>query len=188
MPFSQSSQLSAIMGYIEQSNPRSLLDVGVGMGQYGFLSRTNLEFLNLFEVNGDEGRQRPKEQWKVRIDGIEAYETYITPVHEYVYNTLHIGNALDILPTIENNQYEMVIAIDILEHFEKAEGLHFLEALKRVSSGQVLISTPNEFHPQEIEANPFENHRSYWSREALSSAGFDHFLENEESWVAIYKG
>lgn len=43
MPFSFSNQLSTIIGYAEQQKPLSILDVGVGMGQYGFLLRTNLE-------------------------------------------------------------------------------------------------------------------------------------------------
>lgn len=43
MPFSQSSQISAIVQFGEELKPASILDVGVGMGQYGFLFRTNLE-------------------------------------------------------------------------------------------------------------------------------------------------
>ena len=45
MPFSYSSQLSTIVGYVEQQNPATILDVGIGMGQYGFLLRTNLKIL-----------------------------------------------------------------------------------------------------------------------------------------------
>lgn len=59
MPFSQSSQLSAILGYAEELKPTSVLDLGTGMGQYGFMLRNNLEFLNLFEIDaggGDCGR------------------------------------------------------------------------------------------------------------------------------------
>lgn len=89
MPFSYSNQLSTIVGYAEQQNPATILDVGIGMGQYGFLLRTNLENINLFEINGAHARQRDKHEWKIRIDGIEGYPGYINAVHEYAYQPIH---------------------------------------------------------------------------------------------------
>jgi hypothetical protein len=185
MPFSQSSQISRIVQYIEKVNPCSLLDVGVGMGQYGFLSRINLEHLNLFHIEGNRGWLRPRQEWRVRIDGIEGCEVYRTPVHDYCYNHMMIGDALELLPTLPNGEYEMVLAIDILEHFTKPQGLFFLSHLKRVASKVVLLSTPKEFIPQQVEANPYENHRSLWQQDELVENGFPFFLENEISWIAI---
>ncbi len=183
MPFSQSTQLSSIMGFIEGCNPSSILDVGTGMGQYGFLTRTNLEHIHLFDVNGSEATQRPKSEWIIQIDGIEACSVYVTPVHDYVYNQLFIGNALEVLPTLPEHSYELVLAIDILEHFEKSEGFIFLEQLKRISRGEILVSTPKTFIHQEVEANPYENHRSLWTKEELLELGFHHILENADSWI-----
>lgn len=182
MPFSQSSQLSTIVGLIETCQPKSILDVGVGFGQYGFLARTNLEHFNLFEVDGDFARKRERSEWNIVIDGIEAFKDYITPVHEYAYNTIHIGNALHVLPTLTNH-YDMVLAIDILEHFDKEDGKRFIELLKQVCKGTVLVSTPKEFVSQQIEANPYENHRSCWSLIELQACGFTTVLENPESWI-----
>lgn len=184
MPFSQSSQISEILQYIEQVNPSSLLDVGTGMGQYGFLARTNLENINLFEINGSEGSQRDKSGWKVKIDGIEGFGNYVTPVHDYAYNDMMVGDALKILPTLADNSYEMVIAIDILEHFDKADGNFFIEQIKRIARKSVLVSTPKIFCEQEIEANPYENHRSLWEEDELKGFGLTQILPNEESWVA----
>ncbi len=70
------------------------------------------------------------------------------------------GDALDLLPGIDDNTYDFVLAVDILEHFTKTDGVKFLDELKRVAKQAVLVSTPKEFHSQEIEANPYENHRS----------------------------
>ncbi|HEC86105.1 MAG: hypothetical protein DRR19_17310 [Candidatus Parabeggiatoa sp. nov. 1] len=187
MPFSQSSQISTIVHYFEQLNPVSLLDVGVGMGQYGFLARNYLESVNLFEVDGKDGKLRPKEEWQVRIDGIEGCDVYITPVHNYCYNNLMMGNALEILPTLPDNSYELVLAIDILEHFTKTDGLMFLSQIKRVASKAALISTPKEFIPQEVEANPYENHRSLWEREEFIENGFSVILDNDFSWLVVYE-
>ncbi len=183
MPFSQSSQISAIVRYIEKINPSSLLDVGMGMGQYGFLARINLENVNLFRIEGGKGFQRSKREWRVRIDGIEGFRGYLTPVHEYSYNEIMIGDARQLLPKMPDNSYEMVIAVDILEHFTKEEGVEFLSQIRRIASRCVLVSTPKLFVAQEVEANPYENHRSLWSLEELQKNGFSAVLDNEESWI-----
>ena len=48
MPFSQTSQLTPIVSWVEQAAPKTLLDIGFGMGQYGFLFRIKLENVTLF--------------------------------------------------------------------------------------------------------------------------------------------
>jgi 2-polyprenyl-3-methyl-5-hydroxy-6-metoxy-1,4-benzoquinol methylase len=185
VPFSYSSQLSTIVGYADQFKPASVLDVGAGMGVYGFLLRNFLENVNLFEVQGDKGWQRPREQWKVRIDGIEGFEGYRTPVHDYAYNRLIVGDALEVLTTLPSKSYELVMAIDILEHFDKPLANDFIDECCRVCSGALLVSTPKVFMHQEVAANPYENHRSHWSRDELSSMGFTTFLEDPLSWIAV---
>jgi len=35
--------------------------------------------------------------------------------------------------------------------------------------------------------NPYENHRSLWTKEELIEQGFDTILENPISWIAIHK-
>lgn len=187
MPFSQSSQISSIVKFIEDSNPSSLLDVGTGMGQYGFLARNSLEQANLFQINGAQAFQKLKQEWRVRIDGIEGCPTYLTPVHEYAYNRIMIGEAIETLREVGDNAYDIVLAIDILEHFTKPDGLKFLAELKRVAKQAVLVSTPKEFHSQEIEANPYENHRSHWTDEELKQEGYGEILANLESWIAVHR-
>jgi ubiquinone/menaquinone biosynthesis C-methylase UbiE len=189
MPFSQSAQISAIVGFAVNLQPRSVLDVGTGMGQYGFLLRTYLESVHLFEVSEQlQARQRRKDEWKVQIDGIEGFAGYLTPVHEYAYNRMMIGNALALLPTLPDASYELVLAIDILEHFDPEDGRRFLHELRRIASRAVLVSTPKEFHEQEVPANPLEDHRSVWTQQQLHELGFDTVLADPESWVAVARG
>jgi len=183
MPFSQSTQISTIMQFLEQAHPHSILDVGMGMGQYGFLSRVNLENENLFEINGKKGRLKEKHEWTLRIDGIEGCGSYITPVHEFAYNAIVVGDALEILPATLNDHYDIVLAIDILEHFDKKDGLVFLKHLKRITKSHALVSTPKALD----EPNSCENQHSLWSKEELIEQGFDTILENPTNWIAIYK-
>jgi hypothetical protein len=183
MPFSQSEQISAIVGYAQALQPMSVLDVGTGMGTYGFLLRTHLEHLNLFEVDGATGKLRDRKGWRRRIDGIEGFPAYITPVHEYAYDRLLLTDALSALATIEAQTYDLVLAIDIVEHFEKDDGRRLLAECRRVSHMACLVSTPKEFIPQQIEANPLENHRSHWSLADLEDCGFDGVVPDSISWI-----
>lgn len=185
MPFSHSGQLSTIVQYCETLQPNSVLDVGTGMGVYGFLLRTNLEHLNLFDVRGASASLRPRSEWQRRIDGIEGYATYRTPVHDYAYNRLYIGDALTLLADMAEGAYELVMAIDIVEHFTKEDGLRFLRECARVSSRACLVSTPKDFMPQEVQANPLEDHRSHWLQTELADAGFDRVLNDPTSWIVI---
>lgn len=187
MPFSQTSQLTPIVAWSEQLSPRSVLDVGIGMGQYGFLLRTKLEALNLFHIEGDKGWLNPRSEWRIRIDGVEGFAGYITPVQEWAYNQIIIDDALKALSKIDNGSYELVIAIDILEHFSTQDGLRLLDEMKRVSSRAVLISTPKDFIEQKVPANPLENHLSLWGQEDLFASGYSEIVPNEESWIAVWK-
>ncbi len=187
MPFSQNSQLTPILGFVESLRPGSVLDVGAGMGKYGFLLRTSLEAENLFEIAGDRGWQRPKSGWRVVIDGIEGFAAYLTPVHEWAYNRVYVADARKVLPTLPDRGYALVLAIDILEHFDADEGVRVLEEIKRIAGRCAIVSTPKEFVAQEVAANPLENHRSLWTREQLAAQGFSHVLPNEESWIAIWQ-
>ncbi|MEQ8952560.1 MAG: hypothetical protein RL120_00370 [Gammaproteobacteria bacterium] len=186
MPFSDSNMLSPVVGLIEELQPRSILDVGIGFGQYGFLCRTNLEHVNLFEWDDHGARKREKTEWEIQIDGVEAFPAYVTPVQEYAYNNILIGDALEVLPKMTQS-YDLVMAIEILEHFDKDDGIRFLDMLQRRSHGTVLVTTPKDFIHQDYPANPYENHRSLWSREDLEARGFKRFLDNPNNWIACYQ-
>ena len=187
MPFSQSSQISTIVQFAEELQPLSVLDLGTGMGQYGFLLMNNLESLNLFEIHGTVGKQRHRDEWRIKIDGVEGFAGYLTPVHNYAYNNIIIGDVMSVLPTIADQTYDLILGIDVLEHFTTADGIVFLEHCKRIAKRAALISTPKDFHEQDVPANPYENHRSLWSEEQLTKLGFNEVLLNEYSWVSVHR-
>ena len=64
MPTSHHSQINQIMQFVVLTDPKSLLDIGVGFGKYGFLAR---EFLELWDGREEIGN------WTRRIDGIEIF-------------------------------------------------------------------------------------------------------------------
>jgi len=170
MPTSHWRQLNEIIDVIITTNPKSLLDIGVGFGKYGVLAR---EYLELWD-----GRGR-YEDWQRQIDGIEIFNFYKNPLYTYIYNTIYYGNALDVLPNI-SIKYDLILAIDIVEHFNKIDGLKFID-LCLVRGHNLLISTPLNVNEQGgVFNNPHEEHKSSWT---IDDFTYEHkiFIKNSSS-------
>lgn len=155
MPTSHWQQLNEIVGTIISVNPKSMLDIGVGFGKYGMLSR---EYLELWD-----GRNK-YDDWNRIIDGIEAFKQYKNKLYEFIYNNVYYGNVLDILPNI-NKQYDLILLIDVLEHFDKSDGKKLLELCMK-KSANILIATPHNPSKQEdVFDNEYEEHKSKWTKD-----------------------
>ena len=177
MPTSHHFQLNEIVDLIFRTRPRKMLDIGVGFGKYGFLAR---EYLELWNESGNYNR------WQVQIDGIEAFEDYITPLQKQVYDTLFIGDALKIMPGM-TEKYDLILLIDVLEHFTFEEGTRLLEECRRLSHNMI-ISVPKAMSVQEeVFGNPYEIHRYPWSRKELKKTGNVFFIYNIRSLIC-YSG
>ncbi|HPV41668.1 MAG TPA: hypothetical protein PKX40_10850 [Spirochaetota bacterium] len=109
-------------------------------------------------------RKKGYDEWSIQLDGIEANEKYLTPVHDYIYDHIFIGEAIDIL-TNNNLYYDLIIAIDILEHFKKREALEFIKLCKN-RCRTLFINTPNIYYKLQREYfNEYMLHMSGWDAE-----------------------
>jgi len=166
------------MQLIINTNPEKLLDIGVGFGKYGFLSR---EYLELWD-----GRQEYN-AWKRKIDGIEVFEEYLTPVHDFVYDKIFVGNAIDILPTLDE-EYDLVLLIDVLEHFDYDEGLIILKECEK-HGRNIIISVPNDIGSQgDSFSNIYETHRFNWKRKHFKKITNKFILPNTGRSLIVYIG
>lgn len=174
MPTSHYFQLNEIITLIKIIEPQSVLDIGVGFGKYGVLSR---EYLDLCD-----GRDKYND-WKRRIDGIEAYAEYITPLHKFIYNNIYIGDAKDLAGSLEG--YDLVLMIDVLEHFEKTDGINLLKTLLSKSKN-VLISVPIGKYEQDAAfGNEYERHRSEWKLSEFKAIAPLYAIKNDQSLICL---
>lgn len=177
MPSSHHGQVSKILDIILTLNPQSVLDVGVGFGKYGFLCR---EYLELWD-----GREEYKNFLR-RIDGIEAFPEYLTPVHDFVYSNIYIGDAVKLINHSEVH-YDLVLLIDVLEHFTKEQGEELIKEILTSNKG-VLISIPKDIGIQEDAfKNVYETHRANWSKKELSNFG-NHYFQYDDANNIVYIG
>jgi hypothetical protein len=140
-------------------DPRSVLDVGAGFGKYGMLCR---EYLELWD-----GREQYS-NFKRRIDCVEAYGPYITSLHRFVYDNLYVQDVQELVDNLDYS-YDLVLLIDVLEHFSKKDGEHLLRKILSKHKG-TLISTPKDPSDQrDAFGNTYEIHQSRWTKKNLTN-------------------
>lgn len=173
MPTSNLLQLNEITQLIKATSPKALLDVGVGFGKYGFLAR---EYLELWD------HRQHYDDWTRQIDGIEAFPGYVGPLQRMIYNTIHLGNALDVLPTL-NTRYDLVLLIDVLEHFSREDGLKLLNECLRIGRN-LIIAVPKPLSDQGAAfGNEFETHKFDWQVRDFSTFRNKFFLKTRCSLI-----
>jgi hypothetical protein len=140
--------------------PQRVLDVGVGLGTYGFLLRQYL----------DIAKERvARSEWQLAIDGIEVFEGYRNPMWGYAYNEVRVGDVRDLLPNLP--KYDLALCNDVLEHFQHDEARNLVQRLIE-KCGTVIATTPNvEFSQGAWGGNEAEAHRCL-----LKKSDFPHLV------------
>jgi SAM-dependent methyltransferase len=69
--------------------------------------------------------------------------------------------------------FDVVVSLDVIEHFEKPDALRVLHELNRVARGTVVVVTPSGFVPQPpTETEPWQEHRCGFESAELRDLGF----------------
>ncbi len=177
MPSSPLTTIPGIMKAISKIKPKSVLDLGIGFGKFGFLIR---EYFDL-----RPGPKKGYDKWSMKIDGIEIFKDYITPVQEYIYDDIYIGETVEII-SASNMYYDLVIGIDILEHYRKKDGIYFINTLKSITDN-IIISTPYIYFEQPpLFGNRYEEHFSGWDFYDFKHLGFNYIWKTGVSMVGVY--
>ncbi|MBI5467379.1 MAG: hypothetical protein HY975_04180, partial [Candidatus Kerfeldbacteria bacterium] len=169
--------ISPIVEIIRSAQPQSVLDIGIGFGKFGFLCR---EYLELWDGRNKYG------DWQKRIDGIEAFPQYVTPLQKQIYDNIYVGDAREIVPNL-THYYDLILMIDVIEHFTLADGHRLLHNSAKHSRG-LLISTPLTVSAQEDSfGNPFEIHKSQWTPDQFSAFAEKVFFPNPHALVCYLR-
>lgn len=86
------------------------------------------------------------------------------------------GRVLDVTRIAEAfapKSFDCVLACDLIEHLEKAEGEALLAAMETLARRKVIVYTPNGFVPQNAyDGNQWQRHRSGWTALEMRRRGF----------------
>ncbi len=177
MPTSWYQAIPAILDSIIAEKPQSILDVGIGFGKFGMLIRDVLEIP--FE-------RYDKKYWKTRLDGIEVFEDYKNPIHDHIYDNVYYSDVFDVIDRLPD--YDVILLIDVIEHFSKAKGYNLLRLLLKHTNRALIVSTPLYPEPQTAYlGNEYEQHESRWSIIDLSE--FRHSYQSVrvgDNWAQIF--
>lgn len=160
MPIGCCSLVPTIATHLHLAHPRSVLDLGIGMGFYGAVVR---QWLDL--------GVRP---WRTRLVGIECFAGYRNPCWD-LYDQV-IVSPIEAYLNQSTEMWDAILLLDVLEHFSHDTGSQLLAAARgRLSQGgQFFVGTPAVWMEQGAAyGNELERHRSLWTAEELREAGLE---------------
>lgn len=133
MPYSNSQQITPIMEEVRRIRPRRMIDVGCGLGVYGVLCRVQLDLYDdeAFDKKLFRNGERYK-RWDTVIDAIEGFEDYLEFIPRWAYDDIMIEDVRTALPKLPDANYDMALALAIIEHLSKEDGAEFVRQLQRI--------------------------------------------------------
>jgi len=158
MPFSCYEYIPPVLKKLYEIEPEltTVLDVGIGYGQWGALTRFHTDLY----------RQRIEQKdWKLKIRGIEGFLKYRNPFWDH-YNSVEIGEACALLKK-DTQYYDLGFIVEVLEHLEKPQALGALDWM--VAHCKHLFFSYSNLEQGAWGGNDYEIHRSKWTKNEILS-------------------
>ncbi len=160
MPIGCCSLVPAIATQFVLFQPRSVLDLGIGMGFYGAVVRQWLD-----------GGVQP---WRTRLVGVEGFAAYQNPCWD-LYDEV-VESSIELFVEVNADLWDAILLLDVLEHFEHTQGEAILGTLRNRLSprGRLFVGTPAVWMEQGAAyGNALERHRSLWTAGDLRGLDFE---------------
>jgi len=135
---------------INEVQPKAVLDLGCGVGLYGYRMRI---------LDKD-----------VRIIGVDASMTYLTSMFcQSCYNILIQAKIEDVVFGPVNIERDITIMASTIEHFDKDVAITLLKGLDSVIISTALFPMVQEV----VDNNRYQEHRCWFSQEELEKLGYE---------------
>jgi hypothetical protein len=156
MPIGSWSAFQQIVRGTLATNPKSVLDLGIGFGMNGCGVRNWLDL--------------GVKPYRTKLVGVEVFENYRNPVWD-IYDEVIIGDIRFVLDSLP--KFDLIIMSDVIEHFTLDEGKMLLEKLKAKCNKSVIVTTPNVWIEQgAYMGNEYETHKSLWGIYEFKQVGY----------------
>ena len=102
----------------------------------------------------------------VRNDATLALMTTYQPSH------LVLCNALDLALILAPKSFDLIVALDVIEHLKKDDGYKLVEVAESLSCGRIIFFTPLGYHMVHETGETYQCHLSGWYPDNFTSMGY----------------
>jgi len=104
-----------------------------------------------------------------RLAGIDGYPPSVEQAKKNAtHDELVLGDIRELDRFFKTDQFDACLALDVIEHLTKEDGLKLAKAMERAASKRVVFFTPNGFLPQRhAERDDLQEHLSGWEVEEM---------------------
>lgn len=123
------------------------------------------------------GSDSPVAQFSKKLEysvGIDGFQPSIDKSRiKGIHSEYHLGNVLKIDEIFPAKSFDCVVALDLIEHLEKDQGLQLIAAMEKIARKKVIIFTPTGFQEQRAyDGNEYQIHRSGWEVGEMQKSGY----------------
>lgn len=107
--------------------------------------------------------------------GVEGYRPYFeTILREKLQDKVIECDVRDISKHFQPKQFDGCVALDLIEHLPKEDGLKLLQSMEAIARKRVVLFTPSGFLPQRhAESDDLQAHLSGWEPEEMRKLGYE---------------
>jgi hypothetical protein len=113
---------------------------------------------------------------QVRV-GVDIYEPYFAHIETDVPYAVVKYDIRKLRDIFIPKSFDLVIALDIIEHVTKDEGLELMRQCEEIARKGVIFETPSGYVPQNLDiqghgGHEWQTHRSGWERKEFEERGY----------------
>lgn len=113
---------------------------------------------------------------QIRV-GVDIYDKYFEHIESDVPYVLIKYDVRKLNEIFLPKSFDLVIALDIIEHLEKEESLSMIAECEKIAKRAVILETPNGYIPQNLdilgyEGHTYQTHRCGWQAQELEHLGY----------------
>jgi SAM-dependent methyltransferase len=141
-------------------------------GADGLLGRLVQHGARVLDVGCSDGRGS-EALGRVGAHGVDIYRPALAAARDGHRRSRVVQADVRELP-YRDGAFDVVVSLDVIEHFEKPDALHVVREMERVCSGTCVIVTPRGFVPQSgTPDEPWQEHRCGFAVDELEELGYD---------------
>jgi SAM-dependent methyltransferase len=113
---------------------------------------------------------------QIRV-GVDIYDKYFDHIEAEVPYVVMKYDVRKLNEIFVPKSFDLVIALDIIEHLEKQESLDMIAQCEKIARKGVILETPNGYIPQNLDilghgGHEFQTHRCGWDPAELEKLGY----------------